>query len=190
MTVRIFMNVRRGPMDATAVCVFPWEQALIETIHGQDCEVVTIDKLANVTEGAVRVDRVKLKRSKDLGPSLREQLNAMAYVDPEDDPVHDPSREYARLVDKYGLDKNINAPVVQVVYGLPNSGNFERALAASAKETMPKPRHLQKLEEVDKDPADMDRGELRAALEGRGLRWKVTEGAEVLRERLVGAVTA
>lgn len=189
MSTRIFINVRRGPMDATAVCVYPWEKPLLELVHGQDVQEVTIDEMSEVRDGVVKKEKVKFKYDGVPGPDLRQQLEGMAYVDPEEDPANDPGAEYGRLIDKYGMDKDMPIPVVTRVYGELNSGAFAKVLADFGKERSPTPMHLKAQGEgMAKAPSKMNVGELRAALSERGLKWKVTEGAEALREKLEGAL--
>jgi hypothetical protein len=60
--------------------------------------------MATVKDGVVKKEKVKFKYDGRPGPDLRQQLEVMAYVDPEDDPALDPAGEYSRLVDKYGMD--------------------------------------------------------------------------------------
>lgn len=189
MTTRIFLNVKRGMTDATAVCVYPWEKRILEMVHGQDVEEVSIEKMADMKDGVVRKEKVKFKYDGLAGPDLRQQLEGMAYVDPEDDPALDPATEYNRLIEKYGADKDLPIAVVTRVYGEFDSGNFEKMLAQHAKERSVKPTHLKAAGEgLMKSPDKMDVGELREALNARGLRWKVTEGKEALREKLEGAL--
>lgn len=189
MTVRIFLNVNRGPMDATPVCVYPWERRLLEHIHGQEVELVSIDDMAKVQEGVVRTEKVKFKYDGLPGPDLRQQLEAMAYVDPEDDPAIDPSSEYSRLEEKYGMDGGVKMPVVAVIYGLFESGGFERVLKEFCDERIPKPMHLRASGEgLIKPPNKMNVGELRVALTERGIEWDTADGRKVLLEKLEGAL--
>jgi hypothetical protein len=59
MLKRIFITIRRGITDATAVCVFPWEKPLIEEIHGGNATLVTIDQMCS-KDGVKSVKRLKL----------------------------------------------------------------------------------------------------------------------------------
>lgn len=189
MTRRVFLNVRRGMTDATAVCVYPWEKKLLEHIHGQEVEEVSIDEMAAVKDGVIKKEKVKFKYDGLPGPDLRQQLEGMAYVDPEEDPANDPGAEYGRLADKYGADASFDMSVVERVYGRFDSGAFENMLKEHLKDRAPKPSHLKaKGEGLDKAPAQMNVGELRQALSERGIKFKVTEGAVALREKLEGAL--
>lgn len=189
MTTRVFLNVKRGMTDATAVCVYPWEARILAHIHGDDVKQVSIDEMAAIPEGVIRKEKLKFKYAGKPGPDLRQQLEGMAYVDPEEDPALDPAAEYGRLLDKYGMDAEVKMPVVTLIYGQFDAGGFERMLAEFAKEHMPKPTHLKAEDEgLEKAPNKMNVGELRVALTERGIRWKVTEGKEALLEKLEGAL--
>lgn len=189
MTVRVFLNVRRGITDSTAVCVYPWEKPILEAIHGQDVEPVSIEDLCDVKDGVARVEKMKFKYEGRPGPDLRAQLEGMAFVDPEEDPALDPASEYNRLAEKYGGDKELPILMVERVYGRYESGAFERVLKDFAQEHMPKPSHLKARDEgMQKAPREMNVGELRIALSERGVKWKVTEGADALRLKLEGAL--
>lgn len=185
MSRRVFVRVRRGPMDNTAVCVFPWEMDILQHIHMQEVTEVSIDEMANQKEGVVKVEKVKMKHSKVAPPSLREQLQIMAYVDPEEDPANDPAAEYQRLADKYGMDKDLPMPVVSRIYGEFSSGAFEAKLKQFSKDNQPKPAFLKATDEgLGKAPEQMSVGELREALNERSIKWKVTEGQAALAAKL------
>jgi hypothetical protein len=189
MTTRIFLNVPRGPMDATAVCVYPWEKPILEMVHGQEVREVTIDDMSNIKEGVIRKEKIKFKYDGLAGPDLRQQLEAMAYVDPEEDPAADAATEYNRLAEKYGMDKEFPMLIVERVYGRYESGAFDKVLADYAKERMPKPAHLKAAGEgLTKAPNRMNVGELREALDARGIEWEPSEGKTALREKLEGAL--
>jgi hypothetical protein len=189
MTIRVFLNVKRGMTDATAVCVYPWEKRLLEAVHGQDVQEVTIEQLSELKDGVIKKEKVKFKYEGRPGPDLRQQLEAMAYVDPEEDPTLDPAAEYGRLADKYGMDKDLPIPVVTRIYGEFESGAFEKVLADHAKERMPKPTHLKAADEgLLKAPNKMNVGELREALTARGVEWESSEGKKDLLEKLEGAL--
>lgn len=189
MTTRVFLNVKRGMTDATAVCVYPWEIAILAHIHGQDIKEVSIDEMANVKEGVIRKEKIKFKYEGRPGPDLRQQLEAMAYVDPEEDPALDPAAEYGRLVDKYGMDADVKMPVVTLIYGQLDSGGFEKLLQDHVKTRAPKPTHLKAQDEgLEKAPNKMNVGELREALTARGIDWESSEGKKHLLEKLEGAL--
>lgn len=189
MTIRIFLNVKRGITDATAVCVYPWEKRILEHVHGQDVQDVSIDEMANQKDGVIRREKVKFKYDGMPGPDLRQQLEGMAYVDPEEDPAIDPAAEYNRLADKYGGDKDFPMLVVERIYGQFDSGGFTKVLAEHAKERVPKPAHLKASGEgLVKPPNKMNVGEIREALDARGIEWDASEGKVALREKLEGAL--
>jgi len=189
MTTRIFLNVRRGMTDATAVCVYPWEKRVLELVHGQDVEEVTIDEMADVKDGVVKKERVRVHGHLLQGPDLRQQLEAMAYVDPEEDPALDPASEYNRLAEKYGADKEFPMLVVERIYGQFDSGGFAKVLKEFSEESAPKPSHLKASDEgLLTPPNKMKVGELRQALTERGVEWDVSEGKKELREKLEGAL--
>jgi hypothetical protein len=184
VTVRVFMKVHRGPMDATAVCVYPWEKPLIEMVHGQDATIVTIDEMCKMTDGVASVAKLKLKHTKHHAPDMRQQLEGMCYVDPETDPAQDPDTEYGRLLQKYGMDKDLPIPVVTRVYGEVNAGAFAKVLKEFSKEKMDMPEHLKAVEEGMIPLNQMSVAQLREALDKRGIEWAPKEPAAILRKRL------
>lgn len=189
MTARVFMLVRRGKMDATPVCVFPWEKPVLEHIHGQDVQEVSIDEMADQKDGVAKKERMRIGNKELVGPDLRQQLETMAYVDPEMDPALDPVSEYNRLGEKYGMDAEYPIPVVERIFGRFDSGGFEKVLAQHAKVKMAKPAHLKAEDEgLSKAPSKMNVGELREALTARGIDWESSEGKKDLVERLEGAL--
>lgn len=188
MSRRVFATIRRGMTDATAVCVFPWELDILALVHGQEVKEVSIDDMCKL-DGAVKVEKHKLKHSKVQPPELRHQLEIMAYVDPEEDPANDPGAEYQRMVDKYGMDKELPIPCVARVYGEFTSGAFTSKLKEHADDRLPKPSFLKATDEgLDKAPDQMSVKELREALSERGIEWKATEGKATLIEKLEGVL--
>lgn len=149
MSRRVFAQVRRGPMDNTAICVYPWELPILELIHGQGVEEVTLEQMAAIKEGVVKVERQKLKKLKNLraryAPDLMGQLELMVYVDPEEDPAKDPAAEYNRLVDKYGADKEFPVPVIERIFGQFGSGAFTAKVQEFADDTAPMPQVLKQM---------------------------------------------
>lgn len=188
MTTRIFLNVKRGMTDATAVCVYPWEKRLLEHIHGPEVEEVSVEKMSEI-KGFIKKEKVKFKYDGVPGPDLRQQLEGMVYVDPEEDPALDPAAEYARLEGVYGMDAEVKMSVVTVIYGHLDSGGFEKLLQEFAKQKAPKPVHMKAASEgLDKAPNKMNVGELREALTARGIDWETSEGKTALREKLEGVL--
>jgi len=179
MSRRIFVTVGRGMTDKTPVCVFPWELRILQQIHGEVVEV-TIDQMCDLKD-AVKTEKIKHTRSMDAGvkpdqaPTLRQQLETMAMVDPESDPVNDPEAEYIRLGDKYGMDKEIPLPVVTRVYGEFSSGAFAAALKEYSEGVQ------------DKGPDEMSINELRTKLRAEGIDFEKTATKEELRDLLATA---
>lgn len=175
MSRRVFVTVSRGMTDKTAVCVFPWELDVLALVHGQEIKEVSIDAMCNM-DGAVKIEKHKLKHAKVQPPELRHQLEIMAYVEPDQDPANDPAAEYNRMIEKYGMDKELPIPCVTRVYGEFSSGAFVARLKEHARERMPRPAALKAADEgLGKAPDQMSIGELRDALHERGVKWKVTE---------------
>jgi hypothetical protein len=186
---RIFVNVRRGPMDNTAICVYPWELPCLELVHMNSVEEVSIDQMATTKDGRVKVEKLKLKHTEVPAPDLRSQLEAMVYVDPEDDPANDAAGEYERLAGKYGMDKDFPMAVVERIYGAFSSGAFEAKLKEFGKDHAEKPTFLRATEEgLAKHPKDMKVGELRKALTERGVKWNPRQGQPVLAQMLEDAL--
>ena len=188
MSRRVFVTVSRGMTDKTAVCVFPWEIDILSLVHGQEIKEVSIDQMSDM-QGAVKVEKHKLKHSKVQPPELRHQLEIMAYVEPDEDPANDPAAEYSRMVDKYGMDKELPIPCVARVYGEFSSGAFTAKLKEHARESLPKPAALKAADEgLGKAPDQMTVKELRDALTEREVPWKVTETKAQLIEKLEGVL--
>ncbi len=192
MTRRIFCTVKRGITDATAVCIYPWEKAILERIHGGEVEEQTIDEMCDLKK-PLKVEKLKFSRAMsdnakpDQAPGLREQLEAMVIVDPEEDPANDPDAEYSRLEAKYGADKEIPMPVVGVVYGQINSGAF-RAAVKEAQHAISKAKASSKESpKLDKPIEDMTINEVRTALRAQGIDYPQTGKLADLRDLLATA---
>lgn len=190
MTRRIFVTVRRGITDATAVCIFPWEKAILERIHGGEVTEVSIDEMCDL-KGPVKVEKVKISRSMkdsdevDAGLPLRAQLEAMVIVHEDDDPASDADAEYSRLEQKYGMDKDIPMPVVTVVYGQQNSGAFAAAVREAQKQAPAKASA--KAIKLDKPIEDMTINELRSKLRAEGIDFEPTATKAELVDKLATA---
>lgn len=184
MSRRVFVTVSRGMTDKTAVCVFPWELDILSLVHGHEIKEVSIEEMTRM-EGAVKVEKQKMKHSKVQPPELRHQLEIMSYVDPDEDPANDPAGEYERMVNKYGMDKDLPIACVTRVFGEFSSGAFAAKLKEHAEDSVPKPAALKAAEEgLDKAPDQMSVKELRDALTEREVPWKVTENKQALVEKL------
>lgn len=123
---RIFMTVRRGPMDATAVCVFPWEKPILEEIHGSDASVVDIESMCDIQGG--KVETLKFKHCPDAKSlSLADQYRAMTKVDDAANPAYNVDSEWDRLHVCYGAHREL-APLsnAEKVYG--NLINFRKVV--------------------------------------------------------------
>jgi hypothetical protein len=175
--------------DKTAVCVFPWELQILQLVHADSVEEVTIDKLCDVKQGAIKVEKIKLKHTEHPAPGLREQYEIMAYVDPEEDPAKDPrfgvrpAREQVRH--GQGLPDAVHRAGVRAL----GAGNFKRALEEHADDVAPKPTYLKALDEgMTRSPQDMSVGELRRELKERGIKWSPREGQAELAKKLEGAL--
>lgn len=189
MSRRICVVIERGMTDKTAKWVFPWERAILELIHGGNVEEKTIDELCKVKEGVVKVEKVKQKHSKVAPPSLREQYELQAYVDPENDPVNDPVGEYERLANLYGMDKDLPIACVTRVYGEFSSGAFTAALKEHAGDNAPRPKVLDSNDEhAGVDPSQLSREDLRKELSERGIKWLATDSRAALQEKLEAAL--
>lgn len=189
MTRRVFAVISRGMTDKTAVCVYPWELQIMQLVHNDAVEEISIDKLCDVKQGALRIEKIKLKHTEHPAPDLREQYEIMSYVDPESDPAKDPEAEYDRLANLYGLDKEFPIPVVERVYGPYNSGNFKRALEDFAKDGGEKPNILKAMDEgMSRAPTDMTVAELRTHLKERGIKFTYRDGQIELAKKLEEAL--
>lgn len=192
MSYRIFMTIRRGMTDATAVCVFPWEKALLEEVHsGASANEVSIEEMTSL-RGATTVKKVKLKvdREKvaDAALSLEDQLRAMTRVSAEDDPKADLDAEYNRLAEKYGMHPEVPMPVVKQVYGSPTL--FKQAVAPFLGSKPPKnledPTHTRQSKPADEDEgrpiAEMSKIELQSFLKKHKVEFDPKAKTEELRD--------
>jgi hypothetical protein len=198
MSYRIFMLLDRGPMDKTAICIYPWEKPCVEEVHRGACSEVSLDEMATL-KGAPTVKKVKPPvaekdgRKLEEAPGLREQYAAMLVVPEEDDPKHDMVAEYNRLSGRYGMHHSVALPVVEKVYG--SVRNF---IALAKPFTGSKPPKNAELpgseidgdvstgEEADAETpiAEMDRDQLKAALTKAGIPFKGNAALNVLRDKL------
>jgi hypothetical protein len=192
MIQRVFMNIKRGMTDNTTVCVFPWEKPILEEIHGGNAEQVSIDEMCSL-RGAVKVKELKLKHeTSEKGLDLRAQLEAMARVLPDQNPLDDPEAEFNRLVQRYGMHMDVNLPNVTKVFG--SFGNFRVALRDYARGRVPamfeEASSPIDVEEEEKPLAEMTDAEVRAKLKARNV--KVPKGAsrEALDDLFLQAETA
>lgn len=191
MSRRIFVTVQRGMTDKTPVCVYPWELDLLQHIHGESVEEVTIEAMCDLSDAA-KVEKQKLKKlpgaQQQYAPDMRAQLEAMAYVDPEEDPANDPAAEYNRLIEKYGMDKDFPVPVVERIFGPHTSDKsaFAMKLRQYAEERAAAPR----IDGGDKAPGDMSINELRKTLSARGVAWRVNQSKAELIDMLTEALVA
>lgn len=205
-TRRIIMTIHRGPMDATAVCVYPWEKPLLEEIHPGGANEKSIEEMCAM-HGPVSVKRQKLPFAADgkkaYAPDLREQLQKMCSVDPEDDPVQDPAAEFSRLSGKYGMHPEVKLLTVEKVYH--SEAMFRRMLrdyanAATIDEANdaipsrgPAPDRSESAEPEAEKPVgpsvgEMNRAELLALLKKEGVAIPQHAKTEMLREIATQAV--
>lgn len=168
MTYRVYVNVSRGIMDATSVCVFPWEVPILEEIHGESAQLATPEDMAKI-RGAASIKEIRMPYNPDadklkpLGEALVDRLR----VDSEDDPFRDLNAEYDRLVNLYGMDKELPMPVVKKVYGSP--AQFRVAVQQYKRGALP-PANIEELikgSAVNEDEAGDDDHD--ASLEDRPL---------------------
>ncbi len=194
MTYRVFAQIDRGPTDSTPVCVYPWEIAILEEIHGSSARMTTIDQLSSPPPGAraVKPKKMKLIYGKHHPPTVREQMEAMQKVSEDEDPFNDLDEEFVRLEECYGMDKDVPLSVAKKVYG--SVRNFRREVQ-KFRGASPPPNIAELLGlEVDepdapdapeieqgKAPDEMSLGELRTALMDKGVR----PPRAVSRERLI-----
>jgi hypothetical protein len=182
MTQKVFLKVNRGMTDKTLVCVYPWEKSLIESVHAQDCEPVSIDEMCSMKD-VVKIEKQKLNHGDRFAPGLRDQLIEMATVHPEEDPANDPATEYGRMADKYGMDKDIPIPVVTRVYGEFSSGAFTEALK-KFKSEMPHGELVKGVPKSATHVAKMSVAELRDECARRGIGFTTEMSKAQLQELL------
>lgn len=191
---RIFMTIKRGITDQTAVCVFPWEKPLIEEIHGGNAIEVSIDDMCS-KEGVKVVKTIKLKERVDLngeamvpeqGLDLRARLTRMTMVDPEEDPSQDPDSEYGRMQEKYGMHPELPILVVEKVYG--SARQFRVCVRDFAAGRVPDFLDDGAVDDRSEDelaPAEMTMQQLRKALKARDIPYARTDTRDKLEELLV-----
>ena len=123
MSRRMFVQISRGMTDKTMACIFPWEKPVLELVHGEVVADVTIDQMCDMGK-PLTIERQRLNHSENYAPDLRAQLEAMVLVPPNEDPVLDPAREYNRVAEKYGMDREFPIPCIERIYGQLGSGAF------------------------------------------------------------------
>jgi hypothetical protein len=153
---------------------------------------VSIDEMSEVHGRCRQEDEMaKLKFDGLPGPDLRQQLEAMAYVDPDEDPALDPQSEYNRLIEKYGADEDLPMPVVAREYGEYRIGRVRpRSSRTSRKETHAQTHTPEGIRRGPRQAAEqMNVAEMREALTARGIRLRrPPRGRRQLREKLEGAL--
>lgn len=187
---KVFMLIQRGLTDKTAICVWPWEQPILEEIHGGSAVAVTLDEMCDLKQ-PVRVKQLKLRHSQGGKMlTLREQLEAMVKLDPDTNPLEDPETEYDRLVGAYGRHLEVNLPNVTKVYG--SIGNFRRAMRDYANGRVPDFLDVSGPIQVEgeKKASDMTDAEIRAVLKEKKIPIPKNADREELEELLAGLVTA
>lgn len=103
----------------------------------------------------------------EYAPDLRQQLETMASVDPNDSPMDDPASEYGRMIEKYGMHPKIDLPVVEKVYG--NERAFRSCMRDFGAGRTPDFLMEDDGEEGEKAVADMTAEELRQLLDKMGV---------------------
>lgn len=184
---RIFMTVRRGITDSTLLCVFPWEKPILEEIHGDKVNLISIEDMCSM-EGVKSVKKIKIVHSNDLGLTLRQQYEAMCEVDEDDNPLQDADSEYGRMAEKYGMHVTLDMPNVEKVYG--SVRNFKMVLRDFAQGKTP--AFLEDVDINDDDAseiaiADMTIPQLRERLNKVGIKYSPKANREQLQELLVEA---
>lgn len=189
MLQRIFVNVKRGLTDNTAVCVYPWEMPIMQEIHGGSVTEVSIEEMCDL-KSPKSVKKLKLKNPKADAPlTLRQQLEAMAKVDPEESPLQDPEGEYNRLVERYGMHLTVAVPNVEKVFG--SYPGFRRALADYAKGNVPEFLDISgPIEGGEKSVAEMSDKDLKAELKKAGIAFEKSDTRERLEQLYTDQVTA
>lgn len=184
---KVFMLIQRGITDRTPVCVFPWEQPILEEIHGVNASPITIDELCDLQGAKVKTVKPREREVEgkkvmvDEGPTMREQYEAMVEVDPESNPLNDPEAEFERLANTYGMHTQIKLANVEKVYG--SMGGFRMAMRDYAKGKTPDfVGETGPIEAEEKPLAEMSTPELRTLLKGRGVDVPKRAGREVLED--------
>jgi len=199
MTYRVYVNINRGKMDATAVCVYPWEVPILEEIHGGGAQLTTPEEMASM-KGAASVKPIQMPYNKDADKllPLDRALVERQRVAYEDDPFHDLQSEWTRLENLYGMDKELPMPVVKKVYGSP--ANFAQAIRVFRSGTLP-PKNIDELihgaapnpDEIPDDaedlaelaPSDMTINQLRKQLKDAGIAYNARATRDELESMLI-----
>lgn len=209
MTYRIFCTVDRGMTDKTPVCVFPWEKALLQELHGGNVAEVSLDQLCS-KEGVSSVRPIKLpsggeretpegdeKKTVEKAPGMREQLGMMARVPRDEDPFQDLDAEYARLTERYGMHPDVAMSVVEKVFG--KAPAFKRLVQPYRGSKPPAVDPIdgpgddafeQAAALDDRAPADLEYTELKEACRARGIEFKGNAPRDELEEKLTDAIAA
>ena len=178
---KVFMLIKRGLTDSTPKVIWPWEQPILEEIHGGNAQPVTIDEMCDL-KTPIKVKQLKLKHSTEKMLTLRQQLEAMVKLDPDNNPLEDPEGEYDRLIGVYGRHLQVNLPNVTKVYG--SLGNFRRAMRDFANGRVPDFLDIAGPIKVDGEKAvvDMTDDEIKAALAERKVKIPKNADREALEE--------
>lgn len=192
------MLIDRGLTDKTPVCVYPWERPLVEEVHGTSAILITIDQMCDKT-GAKSTKTLKLngaRRDQDdqpmtpeYAPDLRRQLEMMATVDPDNNPVDDPAAEWGRCVERYGMHDKVEVSVVEKVYG--NERTFRACLRDFAVGRVPDFLNYDEEggEEAEETPlVDMTKAELQEKLTAMGVKFSPSAGKEKLMDLATDAI--
>lgn len=178
---RVLLKIDRGPMEKTTVAVFPWEQPLLEEIHGSVAEVTVAEVLD--MKSPTKIEMAKLKHAPAHGLSMEEQTLRMLEVDPELDPMNDPDTEWARLENFYGRHPKIDLSVAEKVFG--GRQQFKMWVKEFVASGAPPDREDDESASADVAIADMTAKQLRARLKELGIEAAKSASRDELAEMLV-----
>jgi hypothetical protein len=133
--------------DKTAVCVFPWELDILALVHGQEIEEVTIDELCDMKQGAIKVEKIKLKHwTEQAGARPARAARGMATSTPTR--IRPTTRRRVRPPgEKYGMDKDVPDAVRRRASTANSAPAPSRRSSRSTPRTAPRSRSLKAMDE-------------------------------------------
>lgn len=182
MSIRQMVTVTRGNMDKTPVCVFPWEIAILEELHGE-VEIHEISDLVNM-KGAVSIKPQKLRNKQiDIPPDLKEQYRVMCNTVPDQlDPFTNPEGEYYRMTSVYGMHPEVKMALVEKIFGSFREGRFTKLVNQTWKDNLKDT--IRGEDDVEPEDTNLSGIEVRQALTDLGATFKASESVTNLNKRL------
>lgn len=132
LSKRVLVTVDRGITDKTPRVIWEHEIPLLEAIFGEGL-IVTVDPKTLDDGYSPKINPALLIHNKASDPIEKpSETQSLGYVF-----AGDPAAEYERLAGVYGKHHDVNALVVEHVYGRFQEGRFARMVSQAGIEDMP-----------------------------------------------------